>query len=162
MKTYFAYGSNLCLKRFKDPSRVPSASFKSIATLDGYRVVFHKRSTDGSGKATIIRDLDSKVVGALFFYAEKDHARLKKTEGGYLEQLVAVSTLEGKIDALTFVCDTTKLDSALQPYDWYVDLIRSGGRALGLPEDYLSQFDSVVTKIDDDGARVAKERAFLQ
>ena len=162
MKPYFAYGSNLCLKRFTDASRVPSASFKSIATLEGYRVVFHKRSADDSGKATIIRDSKSRVVGALFAYDDGDHARLKKVEGGYLEQTVTVLTLDGTVEALTFICDTAKLDSSLLPYDWYVALIRSGGRSLGLPEAYLSQFDSVPTKVDRDLARVAKERAFLQ
>lgn len=162
MKIYFAYGSNLCLKRFHDPSRVPSASFISIATLDGYRVVFHKRSNDGSGKATIIRDSDSKVVGALFSYAEEHHARLKKVESGYQEQRVVVSTPGGRIDAETFICKPTEFDRSLQPYDWYVDLIRFGGRRLGLPEDYLSQFDTVITKTDADTDRVARERAFLQ
>jgi len=64
MKLYFAYGSNLCLKIFKEPSRVPSASFKCVATLEGYRVVFWKRSTDGSGKATIVRDPDARGLTA--------------------------------------------------------------------------------------------------
>lgn len=162
MKLYFAYGSNLCLKRFKDPTRVPSASFKCIATLEGHRMVFQKRSTDSSGKATVVRDPRSDVIGALFAYEEKDDARLKKAEAGYSEQPVTISTPDGKIEVLTFVCDTQKLDSTLQPYDWYLDLIRCGGRSLGLPEAYLSQFDSVATKADSDSARVARERAFLE
>jgi len=162
MKLYFAYGSNLCLKRFKDPKRVPSASFKCVATLEGHRVVFQKRSTDGSGKATIIRDRSSDVIGALFAYEDQDHKPLKKAEAGYAEQPVTVSTPEGMKEVLTFVCAVEKLDSTLQPYDWYLDLIRHGGRGLGVPERYLSQFDSVATIVDTDSVRAAKERAFLE
>jgi hypothetical protein len=162
MKLYFAYGSNLCLKRFKDPKRVPSASFKCVALLESYRVVFQKRSTDGSGKATIIRDPNSNVMGALFTYDEKDHERLRKAEAGYSEQPVTISTPDGKIEVVTFICDADKLDSTLRPYDWYLDLIRCGARNLGLPEDYLSQFDLVATKVDSDLVRVARERAFLK
>ena len=162
MKLYFAYGSNLCLKRFKDPKRVPSASFKCVATLEGHRVVFQKRSTDYSGKATILRDPSSDVIGALFAYEDEDHEQLKKAEAGYSEQPVTISTPDGKLEALTFICDVEKLDSTLQPYDWYLDLIRFGGRSLGLPVGYLSQFDSMTTKVDADSARVARERAFLE
>ena len=162
MKLYFAYGSNLCLKRFKEPSRVPSASFKCVVTLEGYRVVFWKRSTDGSGKATIVRDPDSNVVGALFSYEEKDHEQLKKTEAGYAEGTVTIRTSDGKKEVLTFICDTQKLDRTLQPYDWYLDLIRYGGRHLGLPAEYLSRFDFVLAKVDPDSARAARERAFLK
>ena len=162
MKLYFAYGSNLCLNRLKDPKRVPSASFKCVATLEGHRVVFQKQSTDGSGKATIIRDPSSDVIGALFAYEDEDHEQLRRAEAGYAEHSVTILTPDGKIEALTFIRDAEKLDSTLQPYDWYLDLIRYGGRRLGLPEVYLSQFDSVTTKVDADSARVARERAFLE
>src|SRR2546422_163730 len=160
MKLYFAYGSNLCLGRLKEPSRVPSASFKCVATLEGYRVVFWKRSTDGSGKATIVRDPDSNVVGALFSYEDKDYEQLKKAEAAYAECIVAIKSSDGKKEVLTFICDSQKLDRTLQPYDWYLDLIRYGGRDLGLPAEYLSRFDSVVAKVDPDSARAARERAF--
>ncbi len=87
---------------------------------------------------------------------------MKKAEAGYSEQPVTILTPYGKIEALTFICAAEKLDSTLRPYDWYIDLIRCGGRNLGMSEDYLSQFDSVVTKVDLDSARVARERAFLE
>jgi len=162
MRLYFVYGSNLCLKRFKDPSRVPSASFKCVATLEGYRVFFWKRSVDGSGKATIVRDPDSNVVVALFSYEDKDHEKLKKAEAGYAECIVAIKSSAGKKEVLTFICDSQKVDRTLQPYDWYLDLIRYGGRELGLPAEYLSRFDSVVAKVDPNAARAARERTFLK
>ncbi len=48
---YFAYGSNLCLTRIRQ--RAPSAIPFSIGCIHGYRLLFHKRSVDGSGKCTI-------------------------------------------------------------------------------------------------------------
>ena len=162
MKLYFAYGSNLCVKRFTSPKRVPSASFKCIAQLNGYRVVFQKRSKDGSGKATIVCAPESSVIGVIFTYDESHHGQLKKAEAGYVEQPVLVSTPDGDKEIMTFVCPSEELDSTLRPYDWYIDLIQQGGRSLGLPEAYLSQFDSVPSMIDTDADRVAKERAFLR
>jgi len=50
-----------------------------VAFLEGYRVVFWKRSTDGSGKATIVRDPDSNVMGALFSYEDKDHDKIEES-----------------------------------------------------------------------------------
>mgnify|MGYP001315920007 CR=1 FL=1 len=162
MKNYFAYGSNLCLKRFTDPSRVPSAALEGIGTIDGFRIVFHKPSKDGSGKATLIADSESKVIGALFTYDEKEHKQLRRAEGGYREELIKVSTSGGDVEALTFVCEIAKLDSALLPYNWYVDLIRCGGSSLGFPKEYLLQFDLVKTKTDPCSARVEREREFLK
>ena len=113
-----------------------------------------------SGKATIVPDPDSNVVGAVFVYEDKDHEQLKKAETGYSECPVTISTSAGKKEVLAFICDTQKLDRTLQPYDWYLDLIRYGGCELGLPAKYLSRFDSIVAKVDPDSARAARERAF--
>lgn len=162
MKLYFAYGSNLCLKRFTHPGRVPSASFKAVGILEGYRLVFHKRGADGSGKATIVRDPPARVHGALFTYEDRDHERLKAVEGGYTEQAVHLSTPEGMIEAFTFVRDSAKLVSSLLPFDWYVELICGGGRAVGLTKEYVEQIRAVPVQRDSDLARAARERAFLR
>ncbi len=46
----FAYGSNLCQRRMV--ARVPSARVVGVGRLSGHILRFHKRSTDGSAKAT--------------------------------------------------------------------------------------------------------------
>jgi len=156
MNLYFAYGSNLNETRFN--SRI-KARFQSCASLPGYRLVFHKRSSDGSGKATIVPDGNSTVEGALFTYADKDHEILKRIEVGYSVLPVPVVANGRKVDALTFVADM--LDPTLLPYDWYLELIIAGGQKLGLPESYLSQLHAVKTMTDMDTERAARERAFL-
>jgi len=88
--------------------------------------------------------------------------KLKKAEAGYGECPITISSPDGKQDVLTFICETQNLDRTLQPYNWYLDLIRYGGRDLGLPAEYLSRFDSVVARVDPDSARAARERAFLK
>ena len=159
MRTYFAYGSNLNEKRFKD--RISSVKFKSLATLLGYRLVFEKLSTsDGSGKATIVRDEKSVVEGAIFTYDDKDHEALKKFEGGYTESPITVVIDLRKADVQTFIA--IKRDPALKPFDWYVQHILVGGRNLGLPEKYLEKLATVPMEKDTDAKRVAVEQAFLK
>ncbi len=159
MKLYFGYGSNLCLKRFQ--ARVPSAVVQSQAELADHQVVFHKRSIDGSGKATIMSKKGATVWGALFAYEDQHHDNLRKAEAGYAERVVTVATSKGCRKALTFVCEVDKLDTSLVPFDWYLDLIRHGV-SLGIPQEYFEQFDTVPSKPDPDTVRAAKERAYLR
>jgi gamma-glutamylcyclotransferase len=49
---YFAYGSNMLTERLR--ARVGGAAALSKVCVCGYRVRFHKRSDDGSGKCNII------------------------------------------------------------------------------------------------------------
>ena len=96
-KTYFAYGSNLCFPRLA--ARVPSAQFVTVAKLPGFKVAFHKRSDDGSGKATIVEDSMSSVYGALFEFEDRHLDFLRKAEGhpkNYAENDgIVVHTLDG-------------------------------------------------------------------
>ena len=158
MKTYFAYGSNLNEVRFK--SRIKSAQFKSRATLAGYRLVFEKPSLDGSGKATIIPDLNSSVEGAIFTYADDEHDALKQCEGGYSETPVTLTTEAGALQAETFIADNRV--QTIKPFDWYVEHIVAGGQKLGLPANYLAALAEVPTTKDANAKRVAKEQAFLR
>jgi hypothetical protein len=162
MTPYFAYGSNLCLNRFRSPKRVPSAELVGIATLERHKLVFQKRSRDGSGKATLIPQTDSRVIGALYVYNhDKHHEQLKRVGSGYDETPITVSATGGDIKAITFICNPSELDATLRPFDWYLDLVRLGGRKLGISEVYLKQFESVLTLKDLDAAREKAERSFL-
>jgi hypothetical protein len=158
MKTYFAYGSNLNERRFK--ARIKSAKFVSRATLQRHRLVFEKRSTDdGSGKATVIPDDESAVEGAIFTYADEDHERLRKCEGGYSESSVVVKTAAGDATVQTFIAK--RRDSKLRPFDWYVRHIVEGGARLGLPQNYLAMIAATPADADANLARVAEEQAYL-
>ena len=164
MMIYFAYGSNLCLARLQ--GRVKSAQFLEVAKIEGRCLEFYKRSKDKSGKATLVVKEGSVVYGALFSLEDEDIGGLRDAEGypdHYGEEPVTVVALSGAKDtAMIYIGQKKYYDESQVPYDWYVDLIRFGGRRLGLPEDYISRFDSVKTKTDPNGARSERERAYLR
>ena len=164
MKIYFAYGSNLCLPRFI--ARVPSARFIAVAKLPQFKVAFHKRGSDGSGKATIVSDPQGSVYGALYEFEDLHLDALRKAEGypTHYEEMegVILHTLDGEHEGMTYVATEQFFDTSQVPFDWYVDLIRFGARRLGLPESYVTQFDMTATKRDRDEARAAFGRSFLR
>jgi gamma-glutamylcyclotransferase len=158
---YFAYGSNLCERRFLD--RVKAARFLCVGKSAGYRVVFHKRSNDGSGKATLVAGEAQEVFGALYEIDVEAHRRLRTAEGWpkhYVEQSVKVETSAGLLPAITYVAAKEFYDPAQIPYRWYLDLIRLGGRKLGLPLEALKSLEAAQSKSDPDAERSKKEEAW--
>jgi hypothetical protein len=149
--------------------RVKSAQFLEVARIEGRRLEFYKRSETkqfgASGKATLVLKEGSTVYGGLFLFNEKDLDGLRKAEGypdHYGEESLSVIAVSGAKQAMTYIAKKQYFDEGQVPYDWYVDLIRFGGRNLGLPEDYISRFDTVKTKIDPNAARSKRERAYLR
>ena len=163
---YFAYGSNMCIPRLVH--RVPSARFVEIARIEGYRLAFSKRSTTSvgsSGKATLVLSNQSNVYGGLFSFSNSEVKGLQEAEGypkHYREALVSVITLSERRDAMTYIATEEFVDESQVPYDWYMDLVRFGGRRLGLPESYVAQLDAVKTKTDPDTERTRQQRMFLR
>src|SRR6478735_7997739 len=105
---YFAYGSNMCLGRLQE--RVSSAQFIEIAKIEGYCVEFHKRSDHSifgsSGKATLLKNYDSEVYGALYSFDDIDIRGLRYAEGcptHYREENINVLTLSGTKSAMTYL-----------------------------------------------------------
>nr|MDQ2697092.1 gamma-glutamylcyclotransferase [Pseudomonadota bacterium] len=78
---YFAYGSNLHPLRLRE--RVPSATVLGVAELAGWRLRFHKRGQDRSGKCNIIPTGRSgdRVIGVIYAMAAADKDKLDAAEG---------------------------------------------------------------------------------
>lgn len=119
---YLAYGSNLHPLRLQE--RVPSASVVGVVELSEYKLVFHKRSTDGSGKCLLSKTLDdlSKVYAVLYEFDDSHKSALDNAEGvgnGYYEELISVSLGENDYSAYIYMASTTYIDTALIPYTWY-------------------------------------------
>ena len=78
---YFAYGSNMCISRFRE--RVPNAEAVSVGRLSRHQLVFHKRGADGSGKCTIWKNESSEhqVFGVLYLMDEAEKTQLDLEEG---------------------------------------------------------------------------------
>ena len=81
---YFAYGSNMYAPRMRE--RIQSAEIQDIAVLEDYRLRFHKRGQDGSGKCDIVKSPGHNVFGVL--YAVSPGALL------YLDQIEAAPTAD--------------------------------------------------------------------
>lgn len=86
---YFAYGSNMCTGRLR--CRVPSAKPLFVSPLYGYRLRFHKRSSDRSGKADaeFTGNQADVVWGVVFEIDGHEKSNLDQAEGlgrGYDEK----------------------------------------------------------------------------
>ena len=159
---YFAYGSNMLTTRLTD--RVPSASFVSLATVSGRKLVFHKRSGDKSGKCDIpaCDDSSSAVHGVLFEISDSEWDDLDKHEGvgcGYERTDIDVMIGSQNIGAKTYLATTSHIENGLIPYDWYYCLVVAGAREQKLPEDYIKSIASVPCKDDPNPSRKTRLEA---
>ncbi len=105
---YFAYGSNMLSERLT--ARCPSARFICTADAPRYVLKFSKPSTDGSGKATLVKgQLDDKQPGGLYEIERSELPDLDKAEGngkGYtrVDDFSVVRSDDGhRVDVTTYV-----------------------------------------------------------
>lgn len=151
---YLAYGSNLHPVRLIE--RVPSARLLGPVELPGYRVTFHKRSTDQSGKCNLSEDAESIAHGALYEFDHVDLAVLNQAEGlgkGYLGQQMQVTLNAVVFIPLVYIAASTHVDSQLSPYDWYHQMVLCGARYLRFPETYIARLEEVQVLPDPDRRR---------
>lgn len=153
---YFAYGSNLNLQRLRN--RTPSCVALGVAKLTGYRLCFHKRSPDGSGKCNILHTgvRADRVYGVLYRLEAREKPLLDNAEGvggGYNTGRVRVRVADTEIQASTYFADRDYIDNTLRPYDWYKGLVVSGARMHNLPEPYILQIEQREAVADLDVSR---------
>lgn len=161
---YFAYGSNMLEERLQ--RRVPDATFLTTGSVRGYRLLFHKRSTDGSGKCNIVAtNSASDVVHGVAYEVPEDRlGALDRAEGvgyGYNHNYdITVRLAEGTdTRMLAYVADSSAIDNTLIPYTWYHGLVVAGAEQHQLPEDYIADLRSVMCSEDPDPDRPAKLEA---
>ncbi len=149
---YFAYGSNMCVARLR--GRVPSAKPIGTYKLEKYRLCFHKRSKDESGKCNAYKtdDCSDFVMGRLFRIKESEKKALHKAEGkGYDKKWVTVVDAEGNTEeAYTYCAFPEFIDDCLCPYTWYKECVLVGARDAPLPSDYIEKIEAVVAKREQD------------
>lgn len=104
---YFAYGSNMDGDRLRE--RGVSFSRRQRAVLEGYRLVFNKRSSRNprEGYANIVKDEDGVVEGILYEIADGDIKKLDRYEGypqHYERQKVKVRLHSGGVvEAVVYI-----------------------------------------------------------
>jgi gamma-glutamylcyclotransferase len=144
---YFAYGSNMSLKRLRQ--RVPSARKVGVFSLPGYQLRFHKVGKDGSAKcnAFFTGDQLDGVQGVVFTLDLNEIALLDTVEGlgrGYEKQHVRVLSASGdEVEAFTYIA--TNINDALLPFSWYRHHVLTGARDANLSPDYLAKIERVET-----------------
>ncbi len=161
---YFAYGSNMLRERLL--ARVPDAAFQARAIVRGYKLRFHKESTDQSGKCNIVRtdSADDVVHGVVFEIPENKLESLDRAEGvghGYHhDRSVPVRLADDtEIETLTYVADLNAINDALIPYLWYHRLVIAGAEQNQLPEDYIAGLRTVRASEDPIPDRHTKREA---
>lgn len=157
---YFAYGSNLLPSRLL--ARTPSARAIGAGVLHGHRLCWHMAARDGSGKCDVVVDAAARVHGVVWRLdpAEKPLLDAAETLGtGYDQRLVRVLAAGAELEAWTYVALRT--DAALQPYDWYRDIVVAGARHHGLPDDYVAALAGTPARPDPDDARARLHRALI-
>lgn len=123
------------------------------AWVDGYNLAFHKRSKDGSGKATLIEtdDAAARAYGVIFSIDEKETDDLDRAEGaGYacIKDFKVFSDPTTTVEVITYLAAPEACDAALVPYDWYRDLVIAGAQQNDLPDDYIKRLEAVAADPD--------------
>jgi len=160
---YFAYGSNMLTERIR--ARVPSATPHTSARLSGRTLRFDKRSTDGSGKCTLLdAGPESTVYGVVFEVAPDELTALDEAEHrgrGYERCQVRPRTSNGTCDAFAYVAQPAYLDDGLVPYGWYKAFVAAGAHQHNLPDAYQTRLDAVRTYPDPNEHRRTKHRSLV-
>lgn len=123
---YFAYGSNMDEQQMR--SKKVSFSSREKAILYGYKMSFSKRTTNGSGRATILPALQEDFVeGILYEINVKDITRLDKPERypvHYSRIEVSVSADSGQsVKAITYMANPEQIQEDLKPMQGYLETL---------------------------------------
>jgi hypothetical protein len=159
---YFAYGSNMATQRLA--ARVP-ARFVTTALLPAYRLAFHQRGSDGSGKCDIVpASAQSTVYGVIWEMASHHKPTLDRYEGlgaAYNETWLTVTDLasDRQFEVQAYIGNLTAL--GLRPYTWYKHHVLAGAREHDLPAYYLRALEGIEAHQDDNAERHAREMAYM-
>ncbi|SRR5437660_4519809 len=156
----FAYGSNMCSGRFRAYAVSPEGEGRA-ALLLAYRLVFNKRSQDGSGKANVEPHEPSHVWGVLYTIPDTDLETLDRREGaGYRRVRMPVRMNDADImNAWVYLASEPSNDAALRPYTWYKRFLVEGAREHSLPAQYIATLENIEAVQDTDAARDRGKRA---
>lgn len=159
---YFAYGSNMLTERLI--KRIGSVNLVGVASIEGRKLAFHKRSEDGSGKCDIpVSKAKGAIVrGVVYEVTEDDLVTLDEFEGvgkGYERVTMEVQMESGPVEAATYVATDSHIEKGLLPYDWYHGLVLAGAMQHGFPKDYIASLAMVEFQPDPDPNRITRKEA---
>lgn len=149
MPLYFAYGSNMDLSQLTE--RCPSATFRHMAVVRGYRLGFTRLSQKRQGGvADLVPDRTGEVWGGVFEVSEADVIRLDRSEGVYLKppayQRITVKALcpsdNEWLSAFSYEV-VAKAAEEIRPNASYMTVIVGGAVRWNLPQQYIDKLKNV-------------------
>lgn len=153
----FAYGSNMCSGRFREYGVSPEG--KGVpALLKDHKLLFNKRSDDGSGKANVEAAAGLDMWGVLYTIPDAHLRVLESKEVGYVKRTEPVTVDDSVIKAWVLVA-SDPMAGPRQPYGWYKRFLVDGAREHGLPTSYIDLLDSIQATDDRSRTRDQKKRA---
>ncbi|MEH6624805.1 MAG: gamma-glutamylcyclotransferase family protein [Motiliproteus sp.] len=157
---YLAYGSNLHPLRLSQ--RIPGSRLHGTVVLAEYQLCFHKQGQDGSAKCDLISTKNSLSFGALYRIPATDRPILDEIEGGYQAHTGVVSIAEQELAIYTYLAHVDNINAALEPFDWYLQLVHLGAQYLDFPEQLLQQLTALKQSKDQDRQRADGQQRLLQ
>ena len=146
---YFAFGANMHDSAFRERRGMHPLDCRA-GRVRGYRLRFNLegRPRGKAAPANISPDPDAEVWGVLYLITRADLVHLDSTEGvpgrRYRHLWVEAEDIAGsRLAGVTYVADGKETDG--RPSLRYIDLLRQGARAHGLPEHYLRSLDRIET-----------------
>ena len=138
---FFAVGTNMDEELLRD--WIPSARRLSIASLSGFALRWHKRSSNG-GKLAALRtgQPDDVVWGVVYEVDGLDGQHIDEGQraAGYRDERVTVVCPDGtEHDASVYVARAEMIDHSIMPTRSYRDPIVNAARANGLPAEYVDE-----------------------
>jgi gamma-glutamylcyclotransferase len=143
---YFAYGANMDDATFRLRRGIDARECRR-GRVAGYRLRFNLegRPKGRSAPANIEPDPAAEVWGVAYRITRRQLLRLDATEGvpgqGYRHTEVRVDTDGGPVQAIAYIARGGAADG--KPSRRYLNLLRDGARAHGLPADYIRFLESV-------------------
>lgn len=128
-------------------SRVPSAKVVGRGKIFDRKLVFNKKSRDGSGKANLEDSSGDVVWGVLYEISSSELRLLDKIEGGYHRLTMHVQKDdETLIEAEVYASNELAFEAI--PFDWYKELLICGAQEHQLPREYVKFLKGFPSKRD--------------
>ena len=144
---YFAYGANMHDGAFRERRRMRPLEWRA-GRIAEYRLRFNLegRPRGKAAPANICPDKGAEVWGVLYRITRRDLVRLNATEGipgwRYRPVWLEARDLTGNpLGAVSYIADGNEEDG--NPSLRYLNLLREGARAHGLPQHWIAFLDSV-------------------
>ena len=138
---FFAVGTNMDEELLGN--WIPFPRRLTIASLSGFALRWHKRSSEGGKLAPLRTGRPDDVVWGVVY--EVDGTAWQQIDeaqrgAGYREERVTVVGPDGaEHDASVFVARAEMIDESIMPMRSYRDPIVSAARANGLPAEYVDE-----------------------